>query len=124
MIKLTKKHPSSDASPVIWIARRYVERVELRGEDTTVYLVGGDTFRVLETVGDVVHQVIWGSRNETIHWRDGVEVAWGIIANAGVPQGDWTSMSQEWQNAAAKWRDTYMPALSSELAEEAQRGAV
>jgi hypothetical protein len=38
---------------------------------------------------------------------DALEQAWGIIANAGVPQGDWRSMSSDWQEAAARFRDTY-----------------
>jgi ABC-type transporter Mla subunit MlaD len=34
---------------------------------------------------------------------DALEWAWTIIANAG--GGDWTKESQDWQDAAAKWRD-------------------
>ena len=33
------------------------------------------------------------------------EYAWGIIANAG--GGDWTTQTDDWQKAAAKWRDQY-----------------
>lgn len=40
-----------------------------------------------------------------------IELAWGIIANAG--GGDWTKESQEWQEAAKKWRDDYHEYLSS-----------
>ena len=36
---------------------------------------------------------------------DLVEYAWGIIANAG--GGDWTTQTDDWQKAAAKWRDRY-----------------
>jgi hypothetical protein len=32
-----------------------------------------------------------------------LEMAWGIIANAG--GGDWSKETPEWQEAAAKWRD-------------------
>lgn len=31
--------------------------------------------------------------------------AWTVIANAG--QGDWTRESEEWQQAAAQWRDNW-----------------
>lgn len=41
-------------------------------------------------------------------FRDGLELAWGIIANAGKPQGDWKSMPEDWQKAAAAWRDKYL----------------
>lgn len=37
--------------------------------------------------------------------REELELAWGIIANAG--GGDWFKESQEWQDAAAKWRDEF-----------------
>lgn len=36
-----------------------------------------------------------------------LELAWGIIANAH--GGDWSSATTEWQQAAARWRDRYMP---------------
>lgn len=34
---------------------------------------------------------------------DRLEYAWTIIANAG--GGDWTKETEDWQHAAAKWRD-------------------
>jgi len=34
---------------------------------------------------------------------DGIEVAWGIIANAH--GGDWASASPEWRSAATRWRN-------------------
>jgi uncharacterized small protein (DUF1192 family) len=36
---------------------------------------------------------------------DGIEIAFGIIANAG--GGDWTQESVQWQEAAARWRDAF-----------------
>ncbi len=36
---------------------------------------------------------------------DLVESAWGIIANAG--GGDWTTQTDDWQKAAAVWRERY-----------------
>ncbi len=41
--------------------------------------------------------------------RDLLELAWGIIANAG--GGDWEKESKEWQDAAIKWRDNYFATL-------------
>jgi hypothetical protein len=36
---------------------------------------------------------------------DALELAWGVIANAG--GGDWKRESADWQEAAAKWRELY-----------------
>lgn len=41
-----------------------------------------------------------------------LELAWGIIANAG--GGDWERENKEWQKAAAKWRDDYFAAMRRE----------
>jgi hypothetical protein len=35
-----------------------------------------------------------------------VELAWGIIANAG--GGDWERETPEWRDAAARWRDEFV----------------
>jgi hypothetical protein len=40
---------------------------------------------------------------------DLLELAWGIIANAG--GGNWERESKEWQDAAVKWRDAYHGSL-------------
>jgi hypothetical protein len=37
--------------------------------------------------------------------KDMLEVAWGIIANAG--GGNWKLETPEWQEAAVRWRDEY-----------------
>ena len=42
-----------------------------------------------------------------VELKDGIEMAWGLIANAG--NGNWQTQTQEWQEAAAKWRDKYLP---------------
>lgn len=42
---------------------------------------------------------------ETAALESKLELAWGIIANAG--NGDWTKETPQWQEAAAKWRDSY-----------------
>ena len=34
-----------------------------------------------------------------------LELAWGLIANAG--GGDWDTQSEEWRGAAARWRDEW-----------------
>jgi len=36
-----------------------------------------------------------------------LELAWGVIANAGVSSGDWASMTPEWREAAEKWREEW-----------------
>lgn len=40
---------------------------------------------------------------------DLLEVAWGIIANAG--HGDWANETPDWQEAAARWRAQYHASL-------------
>jgi len=42
---------------------------------------------------------------------DHLDYAWGIIANAS--GGDWKKESKDWQEAAARWRDTYHEILSA-----------
>lgn len=37
------------------------------------------------------------------------EMLWAVLAN--VSGGDWTKQTQEWQDAAAKWRDNYFAAV-------------
>lgn len=47
--------------------------------------------------------------------REAVEIAWGVIANAG--NGDWTTQSPDWQRAAIRWRDEHLnPAVNREAA--------
>lgn len=47
--------------------------------------------------------------------RDGMEVAWGVIANAG--GGDWDTQGDVWKQAAARWRDEHWhPALDRRTA--------
>lgn len=40
---------------------------------------------------------------------DLLELAWGVIANAG--GGNWTLETQDWQTAAAAWRDRYFGSI-------------
>lgn len=39
---------------------------------------------------------------------DAAEMLWVVLAN--VSGGDWTKQSEEWQEAAARWRDNYFAA--------------
>ena len=48
-------------------------------------------------------------------YDEAIMAAWGIIANAY--GGDWTLASQEWQEAAARWRDTYLSGPSERAAD-------
>lgn len=41
--------------------------------------------------------------------KDLLELAWGIIANAG--GGDWDTQTSEWKDAAIRWRDRYHETL-------------
>jgi hypothetical protein len=40
-----------------------------------------------------------------------LELAWGVIANAG--GGDWDMESYAWRKAAIRWRDAYFKRLKS-----------
>ena len=40
------------------------------------------------------------------------EMLWAVLAN--VSGGDWTKQTEEWQEAAARWRDNYFEALSTQ----------
>jgi hypothetical protein len=42
---------------------------------------------------------------------DAAEMLWTVVAN--VSGGDWTQQSQDWQEAAARWRDNYFAAMKS-----------
>ena len=44
---------------------------------------------------------------------DQLELAWGLIANAG--QGDWNIETKEWANAATKWRKNWHNILDAKL---------
>ena len=48
---------------------------------------------------------------------DLLESAWGIIANAG--GGDWTTQTDDWQIAAARWREKYHNLPEMKLNKEA-----
>jgi len=37
--------------------------------------------------------------------EDAAEMLWIVLAN--VSEGDWTKQSEEWQEAAIRWRDKY-----------------
>ena len=49
--------------------------------------------------------------SETPNMDDAAEMLWVVLAN--VSGGDWTQQSQEWQDAAARWRDNYFTALNA-----------
>ena len=49
------------------------------------------------------------SSDFVLRYLDHLEIAWGVIANAG--GGDWTKETKEWQEAAARWRDEYFTLL-------------
>ena len=40
------------------------------------------------------------------------EIAWGVIANVG--QGNWLTQTDEWREAAQRWRDAYHAALAAD----------
>lgn len=53
-------------------------------------------------------------------WADLMNYGWTIIANAGA--GNWQRESEEWQEAAAKWRDQYHELLASNPASRSSDG--
>jgi hypothetical protein len=54
---------------------------------------------------EAAHKRIAALEAERDRLDDGIEIAFGIIANAG--GGNWTLESVEWQEAAARWRDAF-----------------
>lgn len=53
-------------------------------------------------------------RAEVEKLMDGMDCAWGVIAN--VSGGNWEKQNTEWQTAAAHWRDKYWhPALERNI---------
>lgn len=44
--------------------------------------------------------------------EDLLELAWGVIANAG--EGSWHRESEEWQGAAERWRDRWLKHIKSD----------
>ena len=42
--------------------------------------------------------------------KDAAEMLWVVLAN--VSGGDWSKQTQEWQTAAARWRDNYFASLT------------
>jgi hypothetical protein len=51
---------------------------------------------------------------------DAAEMLWVVLAN--VSGGDWTKQTQEWQEAAARWRDNYFAAVANAAADTRTRG--
>lgn len=63
-----------------------------------------------EGVNEKLRAQLATARREAQTLLDGMEVAWGVIANAG--QGDWAREGREWADAAVRWRDEHWhPAL-------------
>ena len=46
--------------------------------------------------------------------QDAAEMLWVVLAN--VSGGDWAKQNDEWQKAAARWRDNYFKALTGSKA--------
>jgi hypothetical protein len=63
-----------------------------------------------ETVSKQAHDLTLHVRKERA-LADAAEMLWVVLAN--VNGGDWTKQSAEWQEAAARWRDTYFAAIRS-----------
>lgn len=59
-----------------------------------------------EQVARIINSALAKHRASASH---ALEIAWGIIANAG--GGDWTKETPKWQEAAAKWRDEQLPLM-------------
>ena len=51
-----------------------------------------------------------------------IDLAWGVIANAG--DGDWSKESPEWRGAAERWRDRYIAGLGIEAASTSEQRLV
>lgn len=85
---------------------------------TVLYQPGDDPMMLLRaaitelSIADRNHYLAWKADMHRIAiYRDLLELAWGIIANAG--QGDWKgTQTEEWVGAAERWRDEYHETLN------------
>ena len=50
-----------------------------------------------------------GQAAASVPMADAAEMLWVVLAN--VSEGDWTKQTQEWQDAARRWRDYYFAAI-------------
>jgi hypothetical protein len=64
-----------------------------------------------EPGGEVVGELITELRKA----QDHLELAWGVIANAGHRQGGWETQDKEWVEAAERWRDTWHEMISANV---------
>jgi len=88
---------------------------------------GNESFEMLAEAHEIEMQTHIAVREELRQARadlatadHGLEIAWGIIANAG--GGDWIKEGAEWTTAAERWRDEVMPKLSERAAIRARAG--
>jgi len=49
------------------------------------------------------------SKTREARLKDAAEMLWVVLVN--VNGGDWTKQTQEWQEAAARWRDNYLAVM-------------
>lgn len=68
---------------------------------------------------DIAHQLEKVLPLDQAAVQEGLEAAWGIIAN--VSDGNWGQQGSEWVLAAKNWSDKYVPELSRRRAEEEQQ---
>ncbi len=62
------------------------------------------------------------AEQDTRRLRDMLELAWGLLANAG--GGDWGREGPDWKAAAVRWRDEhYHPSLGAAMKAETEEGA-
>ena len=54
---------------------------------------------------DRLYEIAESIKAEDKNLLDMLELAWGVIANAG--GGDWETQTDDWQEAAVRWRDRY-----------------
>jgi len=71
---------------------------------------GIDGARIIELIGDSDCGKGWLPPEKAKQLKDAAEMLWSVLAN--VSNGDWKKQSEEWQTAAARWRDNYFAALA------------
>jgi hypothetical protein len=98
-----------DGSTMIpkWAVEQWTRQIETPYDKLTEAEKDSDR-REVNRYFPILRQEIRQAKIESL---DVAEMLWVVLAN--VSEGDWTKQTKEWQEAAAKWRDNYLNAISN-----------
>jgi hypothetical protein len=98
-----------DGSTMIpkWAVEQWTRQIETPYDKLTEAEKDSDR-REVNRYFPILRQEIRQAKIESLNVA---EMLWVVLAN--VSEGDWTKQTKEWQEAAAKWRDNYLNAISN-----------